>query len=345
MALILLLLAAFPGASAVAAPGLPQPPGALLRFNFNNDIFFRKDDKITAGWTLQAQSAVQRQWSEQSRLPDFLKQWAQSTSFLSAPSLSKRIGIGLGQTLQTPKDLSQKARIPDDVPYAAVLALTLSLYAYDDETFNGVELVSGVVGPASLGEQSQRFVHRILNNEDPQGWANQLPSEWIINLNLMKKIKLLQLHNTFGDYDLALNANGGIGNLYTQLSLSVETRFGRNIPRGFLYVADPVGFSMNYKAQLQSPDHHSPALYGSLVLRSSYLRRRLFLDGTYFHHSVSVARQPWVGQAILGLHYENADWALHFTLLRSTQDVDTSKLPLADRSEAIGTLAFEWRYQ
>ena len=344
-----ILLALSLGLSAIAWPFSAQAKEilqpALLRFSFNNDIFFRKDNKISAGWAIQLQSPAQNEWKDLPLTPDFMAAWAASRTLLSSPSLHKRAGFSLGQIIQTPDDISRKSFIPDDVPYAAVLALQMSVYAYDDRVFHGAELLTGLVGPGALGEQTQNLVHRTLNNEIPRGWDNQLSTELLLNINIMHKLKVLRWQ---GEYsaggDLTLNLNAGIGNLFTQLSLSMEMRFGDNMPGGFVNVADPVGFSVNHKATIKPANPSSPSLYGSLVLRSTYLQRDLFLDGNAFRNSVSVDKQALVSQLILGMHYENADWGLHFTLLKSSDDIDTSQLQSAHGNEAIGTLEFEWRY-
>jgi hypothetical protein len=338
-----LLLSDFLWLQPAFAGEILQP--ALLRFSFNNDIFFRKDNKISAGWALQMQSQARDDWQEIPLVPDFMTSWAASRTLLSAPSLYKRAGFSLGQIIQTPDDISRKSFNPDDVPYAGVLALQMSVYAYDDRVFHGAELLVGLVGPAALGEQTQNLVHRVLNNEIAQGWNNQLSTELLLNINIMHKLKILRWHDaTDKGGDLALNVNAGIGNLFTQLSLSIEMRFGSNMPGGFVNAADPVGFSVNHKARIKPGNPARNSLYGSLVLRSTYLQRDLFLDGNSFRNSASVDKQSLVSQLVVGVHYESSDWGLHFTLLKSSDDIDTSQLRSAHGNEAIGTIEFEWLY-
>ncbi len=340
---VLLLLVMLVVPSAVHADEPLQP--ALLRFSFNNDLFFQKDNKISAGWALQMHTEAQRQWDDLPLLPEFVADWASVRSLLSSDRLYKRAGFSLGQIIQTPEDLSRKSFNPDDVPYAGVLALQMSVYAYNDRIFHGAELLAGLVGPVAMGEQTQYLVHRLLNNELPQGWQHQLSTELLFNVNMMHKYKALRWSAPSGNgADLALNMNAGIGNLFTQLSLSLEMRFGNNMPGGFVNAADPVGFSVNHKASLKPARPSESALYASLILRSSYLERNLFLDGTSFRQSVRVDKQPRVDQWVLGLHYERAEWGLHLTFLKSTDDIDTSQLQSAHGNEEIGTIEFEWRY-
>jgi len=316
---------------------------ALWRFNFGNDIFFQKDNKLSAGWVVQRHSAPVQSWERLQGMPGFIGSWSEFFEPLSRPDLLKRAHWSVGQVMQTPTDITREERIPDDVPYAGALVLQAGWYAYNDEEFRGLELTTGVVGPPSLAEQTQIAVHRLLGNEIPRGWDNQLKTEPIVNANVMRKVKLLAGDDGFWGWDQALSVDGSLGNLYTQLSLAMEWRFGENLPGGFLYNPLPPGFGMSYKASLPPLRPQRHALYGSLSLRVSAFAWNLFFDGNTYDREYRVPKEPVVWQATVGVHYERPEWALHFTLLRSGADVDVRRLAEAESSEAFGALIFEWR--
>jgi len=46
---------------------------ATWRFEYDNDVFFNKDNKISSGWSLQKQSAVARSWESLDDVPDFVR--------------------------------------------------------------------------------------------------------------------------------------------------------------------------------------------------------------------------------------------------------------------------------
>lgn len=316
---------------------------ATWQFEFDNDVFFNKDNKLSSGWSLQKHSAVAGSWEGLEGVPGFVKRLGKNIPTLTAEKLFYRAGIAIGQVIQTPDDLSRSDLITDDVPYAGVLSLQATWYAFNDDEFRGFEITAGVAGPLSLAEQTQKTIHQLIDSADPKGWDNQISTEPVFNFNYMRKQKIWRRGNPAGFlFDTAINGNVGLGNLFTQASASLEMRFGYNMPGGFVYIPDPIGLSMHYRASLTPPDSSS-SLYGSLVLRGTGFVHNIFLDGNTFSNSHDVAKEPFVAQAIAGLHYELENWSVHLNLVLTSDNVDTDQVPAAEGREKLGTIAIEWR--
>lgn len=335
--LLLYLLASAP----LQADTLIDAP--FWRLNSGNDIFFQKDNKLSAGWVVQRHSNAVSRWDDLDGMPGFMARWAKAMGPLNQPGLIRRAHWAVGQVMQTPTDITREERIPDDVPYAGALTLQAGWYAYNDREFRGLELTTGMVGPLSLAEQTQTFIHRVLGNDIPRGWDNQLRTEPIINANVTRKVKLLSADDGFWGWDQSVSVDASLGNLYTQISLALEWRFGENLPGGFLYNPLPPGFGLSYKASLPPPNRQRHSFYGSASLRLSGFAWNLFLDGNTYDRDYGVPKEPVVWQAVVGIHYERPQWALHFTLLRSGDDVDVRRLTEAEGYEAFGAIVFEWR--
>ncbi len=318
---------------------------ATYRFEFDNDVFFNKDNQISSGWSIQKHSAVTETWNSLEGVPKFVKQWAKKIPTLTKDGLVYRVGLALGQVIQTPDDGSRSDLIEDDVPYAGVLTLQASWYAFNDDEFRGFEITAGVVGSPSLGEQIQKTVHKLTGNGDPRGWGNQLDTEPVINFNYMRKQKIWRLGTpAWFSFDSSIDGHVGLGTLFTQASTELEMRFGYNMPRGFTYVPDPIGLSMHYLAALNPPDSRAASFYATLVLRGSVFAHNIFLDGNTFRDSHSVDKEPLVGLVVVGLHYERNNWGIHCHVLASSKDVDTSDAPAAEGHESLGTIDIEWRF-
>ncbi|RLA03170.1 MAG: hypothetical protein DRQ45_03420 [Gammaproteobacteria bacterium] len=334
------------GESALATTaGSPSVESATWRFEFDNDVFFNKDNKISSGWSLQKHSAVARNWEALEDVPDFVRRWGKAIPTLTEEGLAYRVGIAIGQVIQTPDDLSRSDLIEGDVPYAGALTLQATWYAFNDDVFRGFEITAGVVGPPSLAEQTQKTIHKLIGSDDPKGWDNQLDTEPVININYMRKKKILRGGSPADfSFDTAINGNVGLGNLFTQASVALEMRFGQNMPRGFVYVPDPIGLSMHYKAAMKPANPQNSSFYASLVLRGSAFAHNIFLDGNTFRDSHSVDKEPLVGMVIAGLHYERKNWEIHLSIMESTDDVDVSKYPAAEGRERLGTIDIEWRF-
>ncbi|MDZ4185400.1 MAG: lipid A deacylase LpxR family protein [Desulfuromonadales bacterium] len=314
-------------------------------FEFTNDFFFNKDNQISGGWSLQRHSAVASHWETLEGVPMFVKQWGKKIPTLTKDGLVYRTGVAISQVTQTPENGKRSVLIKDDVPYVGVLTLQSSWYAFNDNEFRGFEITAGVVGPASLAEETQKTVHKLTGNNDPKGWDNQLETEPVFNLNYMRKHKVWRWGNPGGlSFDTAINGNVGVGNLMTQASTALEMRFGHNMPGGFVYVPDPIGVRMHYIAALKPENPRTASLYASLVLFGSAIAYNIFLDGNTFHDSHSVAKEPLVGVTIAGLHYERNNWGIHCSVMATTDDVDRSKAPAAEGRERLGVIDVKWQF-
>lgn len=333
------------GALAQIEPDGISVESATWRLEFDNDVFFGKDNKISSGWALQKQSAVAESWDALKGVPRFVKSWGTVIPTLTKEGLVYRAGIAVGQVIQTPNDLSRSDLIEDDVPYAGALTLQASWYAFSNERFRGFEITTGIVGSYSLAEQTQKTVHNWIDSDDPKGWDNQLSTELLINCTYMRKMKVWSMGNPAGlSFDAAIDGDIELGNLVTKVGTALEMRLGRNIPGGFMSLPDPIGFGMHYKASLKPANPHAISFYGTLALRANAFAYNVFLDGNAFRDSHGVDREPLVGQITFGLHFEHRHWGIHFYTMESTDDVDTHNAPAAEGRERVGSIMLEWRF-
>lgn len=97
------------------------------------------------------------------------------------------------------------------------------------------ELTLGVIGPASLAEQSQNLVHDANGSARFRGWMHQLHNEPALQLAMERKFKPCSagaIHpgwgsNAIGSYALRLK------NIETSASVGMEPRAGWNLPNNF----------------------------------------------------------------------------------------------------------------
>lgn len=318
---------------------------ATWRFEFDNDIFFKSDNNFSSGLSLQWHSAAASGWEAVLDVPKFVRHLGKRIPTLTGKGLVYRASLAIGHVIQTPDDLSRRDLIKEDVPYAGVLTLQATGYAYNNDEFRGFEITAGIVGPLSLAEPAQIVLHKLLHCSVPQGWDNQLANEPLINFNYMRKVKIWHEGRPAGiSFDTAINGNAGLGNLFTQASAALEMRLGHNMPGGFVYVPDPIGYSMHYQATLKPARPSASSFYGSLVLRGTALAHIIFLDGNSYRDCHRIDRNPLVGQIITGLHYERRHWGVHLCALASNAVVDTRKATAAEKSELVGSITIERRF-
>jgi lipid A 3-O-deacylase len=298
--------------------------GPMWRFEFDNDIVGGSDDFFSAGWSIQRHSAAVSSWEEM-ELSSFSQWISKHVPGLSGgEDMFVRRGTGLSQIIQTPKDISDPALIEDDVPYAGVLGIASSWTALSNERIVTFQLYTGVLGPASLAEQAQKFVHNDLGlGDDPMGWDHQLSNEFLLNLNMSAAHKLWSSGQPAGmSMDLAGGGGFGLGNLFTQVQLGLQTRFGWNMPAGFAHIPDLAGRGVIVNPVLDAGEPGVTRLFGTITARTAAVGYTVLLDGNTFEDSHRVSYDPYLTQVITGLHWMQGAMGLHFNLYLSTNPAD-----------------------
>jgi len=319
---------------------------AKYRFEFDNDVLFNSDNQFSNGWSFQVHTPVADSWNTVEGPAELFKKIGAWLPSLTAEGLKYRMSMSIGQIMQTPDDIGNPNLITEDVPYAGVLTVKSSWIAYNDTDFRGFEFIFGVLGRPSMAEQSQNFVHNLVDSDIAQGWDNQLKTEPVINFNYMRKYKFYQAGNPAGfSFDTTLNGDVQLGTLLTSAGVSLETRFGGNMPRGFAYLADPIGRFLTYDATLAPVKPNASSIYGTFSIGGTYFAHNLLLDGNVFRDIVhSVEKEDMIGLATIGFHYERPSWGVHMNLYFTTDVVDTNKVPGSPNPDNnFGAVMFEWR--
>lgn len=302
-------------AVAVAAPALaddssggdkPSKPHDFT-LQFENDIFYDTDRHYTNGvkvaWTAEPGAAPGIVERIADLMPFFPKGGAAGVSF------------AIGQNMYTPPDISVADPPRTERPYAGWLYGSIGLVSLNDDRLDQFEVTVGVVGPWSLAEQTQKFVHDVYGAQDPKGWDTQLHNEPGIILTYQHSRRAL----VSWDYapvglgaDLTPHIGGAVGNILTYAHAGATLRVGWNMPDDF------------------GPPRIQPSMPGSNFFRPTAalgfyvfagvdgraIARNIFLDGNTFGSSRSVDREPLVGDAQLGvaLVWEYARLAYTHTL-------------------------------
>src|SRR5262245_59758831 len=215
----------------------------LFRFEFDNDNYIGSDDAFTAGWSLQWHSRGLDTWGPKT------KGWIGKLPGLGDDGDGGRIArwaVGLGQIILTPSDISIAEPQPNDVPWAGILAATVTWAAYDNRRLGAIQLYLGCMGPCSFGEQVQKFVHEDLGlGEPPEGWDNQLVNQVLANVNYEYRYKILRaaeeryLPGRFA-FDMSTGVMAGAGNAAILARGDLEIRFGWGLTMGFTKIPDIV---------------------------------------------------------------------------------------------------------
>lgn len=296
----------------------------------DNDLFIGDDSGYTNGFFLSLYEAE----LESEKMPehDF---WVAPLMW-TMPENDKIYSVNsysIGQTLATPSDIRIENPASDELPYSALLALRNSYMTITPTYADLVTTTIGLIGPAALGEETQKFVHKVIGANEPKGWDTQLKNEPVFQFSRSRTWRSWVSES--GNSDILTSCELSLGTISSAVSGGAYIRYGRNLRTSYATVlfnssrtSNPLGVDNGWH------------LYAGL--EAGYIFNQIFTDGNTFRDSRSIDyKHEYVG-ATAGLSYSWNDWALTFAI------VDFNILNQGDE-EALenltqfGTLTLAWR--
>lgn len=307
------------------------PERGIFTFQYENDLLAGTDRYYTNGVRLSYTSPGLRQ-----RIP-----WAADALewlYPFDPGADAWLRVSLGQSMFTPGDIEVSELIVDDRPYAGWLYAGFALNVEVDQellstrydTLDTLEVELGVVGPASLAEETQKFVHEIIGSPEPKGWDNQLHNEPGLLIVLERKLRTPSL--TWGklEADAIPFATASLGNIETSAGLGSILRVGQGLDVDF----GPPMIRPNVTGRTYfERAHRRFNWYVFVGGEGRFVARDIFLDGNTFRDSHSVDKKHMVGtfQAGFAASYDN--FRLTFSYIGRTLEFDDQSS--ADRYGAV----------
>lgn len=237
----------------------------------------------------------------------------------------------LGQNIYTPSTITVKARQEGDRPYAGWLYGSVGVATLTQDHVDELEVTLGMVGPASLGEQTQKFIHKhVTDSPEPQGWDNQLDNEPGVILSWQRRWPRGingDWSVDFGDaYRLRAepNINVSLGNVYTYAGTGMMFTFGPS--QGELQDTPPrVKPAMSGTGYFDVPEEDlSWYLFAGVDGRA--VARNIFLDGNTFDNDApTVDKNIFVGDVMGGIAFSYANYRLSYTANYRTKEFDEQK--------------------
>jgi lipid A 3-O-deacylase len=227
----------------------------------------------------------------------------------------RTVSYDVTQAMITPADTRRSVPDPDDRPYAGILSIGLALHVERSNSYHGLKFITGVVGPWSLAEQTQREVHRLVGSRRPRGWDYQLDNEPILNLAYEYRHKLaLAGHRESWLFEAQPKVGGMLGNLLTQGELAMLLRFGYKMPddfgvtfaRGMGHLPPP-----RYKDVVENGSAWGFSIHAGGV--ANFVLRDMTLDGNTFEDGPSVDKHLFVPAAAVGISVGNRSFLSSFT--------------------------------
>ncbi len=268
----------------------PKDNKGTFSFTWENDVVADTDRHYTNGVRfayLTSENAV----------PEKVQSLANKFPFFSRRG-EKRASFAFGQSMFTPRDITVSQLIQDDRPYAGWLYGSVGLLSDRDDRLDNLQLSVGVVGPWAFTKETQKFIHDLIDSDDPKGWHNQLENEPGFILTYERKWKGLYEFSPFGwGMDLTPRIGGSIGNVFTYGSMGITARIGKDLPADY---GPPRG-----RPSLPGSDFFIPtqkfSWYAFAGAEGRIVGRNIFLDGNTFTNSHRVTREILTGDMQVGI--------------------------------------------
>ncbi len=280
-----------------------------LNLIFENDLFYHTDRDYTNGAEINWSPSAAAPGEFPASLADYLP--------LFPDRGEVRVGFSLGQLMFTPVHTRLIVPPPTERPYAGFLYGGFEVTRSDGNRQDEWRMQLGMVGPASLAADSQKFVHSIRNLDMPLGWHTQLRDEPGLIIGYERSHSFVPFPDSFGNH-LDFNPHWGatIGNIYDYAEVGAIVRLGFNMPRGGgppVIQPSPPG-SNHYDPQQGFGAYLFTGVEGRIV------GRNLFLDGNSFHASPSVDKNALVGDFMFGVAVSFSSFQLSFVHMFRTAE-------------------------
>ena len=156
------------GASPAVAWSVEPEKTGTLSFVLENDMFQGSDGHYTNGvrvvWVPGPDASTQEWAIKLARLVPWFPEQGEV-----------RHGYAFGQSMFVPSDITIADPPPGERPYAGWLYGTVGLGVESGKQLDQFGITLGVVGPASLAEQSQKFVHNVVGSNEATRLGHPAP--------------------------------------------------------------------------------------------------------------------------------------------------------------------------
>ncbi len=306
-----------------------------LQVFYENDLFAGTDEYYTNAFQITWLSKDLKQYEDDFRLPRFSLPFIKALPLSGNPASVHNVGVLFGQQIYTPSNTQTTAPLENDRPYAGFLYGGLALHSKTHLKLDTLEIVLGVVGPASKSELSQNTIHDLRDIPTAKGWNNQLHNEPGVRLSWQRKWRLhsMVLSDVLS-YDLISRAGLTLGNVRTSTSAGGEIRFGYNIPEDF--GSDVIRPGAGVSAPVIAGTKSGETPWGAHIFASTQIEaiyHDIFLDGNTWRDSQSVDKKPLVADLSLGASYSINMFKLTYRHLFRTEQFDNQK-----KGQTIGSL-------
>lgn len=310
-------------------PSHPSEDPWTLNMYLENDLFGETDQHYTNGIRFSWISPNLNSYEDDPTLPGWLRSANRKLRFFHkhGDRLERNFVVSLGQLMFTPTDKKTETLIEDDRPYAGYLYLGFGYHTRDRWKQDILELNIGMVGPASLAEEAQNFIHEERDIDTANGWDNQLKNELGIQFVYEHKRRYL-ISQRWPHQDFISHAGISLGNIASYFNAGGEYRIGWQLPEDFGTSSVRPGGDNSAPASARPQCHRFICgLHAFVSVDGRLVAQDIFLDGNSFRDSHSVNKRRAVADLAVGFSFNLERWKISYAKVFRTREFDGQQYP------------------
>ncbi|WP_160164573.1 lipid A deacylase LpxR family protein [Pedosphaera parvula] len=284
-----------------------------------NDLVVKTDRHYTQGIKL---SYLQRDGV----MPELLDRFSKWVPTLGFELGTNKFGYTVGQNIYTPADIQQRQFIPNDRPYAGWLYTGLALQrrgsAFSDQVavLEHLELDLGVIGPWSLANEAQTWVHELRGFATPKGWNHQLHNEPGLDLKFERSWRWPAVATRPWGIDFIPRVGFNLGNVETSARINGTVRAGWHLPDDFgPHTIDSITLPEGgISPGAEEGENYGVYIFGSA--QSKGVAYTAFLDGNLWQASPHVEKKNYITELSTGIVLQLNPVELGFTYVYRTRE-------------------------
>ncbi len=309
-------------------------PQSFLTFTLQNDLFVGDDAGYTNGVGLTYTKGPFLEFNDEN-LFGYLNFLTKNTYIQTTPGKVRNVAHMFFQRMQTPEEITVSELQEDDVPYAGFLALQSTLSSWDKNTSDQLSVWIGAIGPVTLGEQSQKTVHKIIGADEPRGWDNQLENELVFRVEALRVKKLFTNYGERRGFDVLGLGLAGAGTIMSDLNLGMAIRWGSNMEYSHSTFSLQSDRQVNSLATANRRD-----FYVYLGARIGYVANDVLIDGNTFTDSHSVPLDHVQDQVSTGVVWKGKNLSYVFQLTSASP-----RTTISSSRDTFGALSITYPFQ
>lgn len=235
----------------------------------------------------------------------------------------------IGQAMVTPEDITKAIPDPADAPYAGLLFWRSTYVVVKNDFADQVATLVGVIGPSSRAEEVQKFVHKVVGSDEPQGWDYQLEDQFVWQLQRTAVWRFSTEDSS--PFDAVVLGNVSVGNLESRAGAGLFLRAGSGLARSYS--------TMSFLAsRVSTPVAVSEGWYVYLGGSGHYVHNQILVDGDAFDASASKNLEHYQYSLMAGFTYA---WERTSVCFSYQSDTEPNESQTARKNFGAITLALQ----